>query len=119
MLSEFGRAVRRFRDEAGVSLKEMADFLEIPSSYLSAIEHGNKKISEKVLVATQKFFGRNGPSLDEWREIATRSPTHVKLDMRGASTIEQEVYLAVGQKFKQLPHELKKEIRDLLNQGDE
>lgn len=114
MLTEFGKASRRCRDEMGSNLKQMADYLEVPPSYLSAIEHGQKKVPRKIIEKTWEYFGATGPTMDEWVEYAQESPTHVKLDMTSADELERDVYMAVGRKFHLMPHERKKEIRDLL-----
>ncbi|MCW4237696.1 MAG: helix-turn-helix transcriptional regulator [Candidatus Thiodiazotropha sp.] len=119
MLTPFGKMVRRSRDEQNKSLKEMAIQLGVPSSYLSAIEHGQKKVSGKIVDATYRFFGDMGPSREEWQRLAEDSPTHVKIDLTSADDLEREVYLAVGRKFKSMPLRVKQEIRDLLKDDDD
>ena len=119
MLTPFGKMVRRCRDEQDKSLKEMADDLDVPSSYLSAIEHGQKKVSDKIVEATFAFFGEAGPSRENWQRLAEASPTHVKIDLTSADELEREVYLAVGRKFKSMPLHIKQEIRDLLKEDDD
>ena len=119
MLTPFGKATRRYRDEVGVTLKEMAEFLEVPSSYLSALEHGQKKVSEKVIEKTFQFFGEEGPTLDVWADLAAASPTHIKLDLTSASQLEREVYSAVGRSLRKMPAEIQKEIRDLIRKHDD
>ena len=114
MLTPFGKAVRRYRDEIGASLKQMADFLEIPSSYLSAMEHGKKNVSKRIIEGTFAFFGARGLTLEGWASLAEESPTHVKLDLTTADELEREVYETVGRRFKTMPDKIKVEIRDLL-----
>ncbi|GHC37345.1 hypothetical protein GCM10010096_03520 [Alcaligenes pakistanensis] len=47
-LTLFGEAVRHLRMRYDLSLKEMAQAIGISSAYLSAIEYGEKKLSEKL-----------------------------------------------------------------------
>ncbi len=47
-LTLFGEAVRHLRMRYDLSLKEMAQAMDISSAYLSAIEYGEKKLSEKL-----------------------------------------------------------------------
>jgi len=48
MITEFGRILRNIRMDCNELLKDMADKLNITSSYLSAIEHGKERF-QKVL----------------------------------------------------------------------
>ena len=41
-MTPFGAKLRRMRDKRNITLKEMADRLDISSAYLSALEHGKR-----------------------------------------------------------------------------
>ena len=41
-MTPFGAKLRRMRKERKITLKEMADRLDVSSAYLSALEHGKK-----------------------------------------------------------------------------
>ena len=45
-ITEFGKAVRKARIDASVTLGDMAEALEVSPPFLSAMETGRKKISE-------------------------------------------------------------------------
>lgn len=55
-LTPFGESARLLRMRLGVSLKSMADFMEISSSYLSSIEYGDKRLSQKHIDMAVAFF---------------------------------------------------------------
>lgn len=114
MLTPFGRAVRVYRNELNVNLKQMADALDVPSSYLSAIEHGRKPVSASFVDAVHRYFIQHGVPRDYWAELAAESPTHVKLDLTQADELEREVYMAVGRRFRDAPHQVKEDIRDFI-----
>jgi transcriptional regulator with XRE-family HTH domain len=44
-LTEFGKVVRRLRMEYDLSLKDMAKAMNMGSSYLSALEYGERKLN--------------------------------------------------------------------------
>lgn len=98
----------------GSSLTHMAAAFGVTPSYLSAIEHGQKNVSDKIVDAAFTYFGALGPTREKWAALARMSTTHVRLDLTTANDLEREVYLAVGRKFKAMPHELKEQIRRLL-----
>lgn len=46
MFTSFGKFARRLRIENGELLKDMAAKLDVTSSYLSAVEHGKKRVPD-------------------------------------------------------------------------
>ena len=55
-LNEFGKKARHLRMDHDLSLKEMADGMNISSAHLSALEYGDKKLHEAHLDAAVGFF---------------------------------------------------------------
>lgn len=55
-LTPFGEAVRLLRMRFGLSMKSMAEAMQISSSYLSGIEYGEKRLSEKHVESALAFF---------------------------------------------------------------
>lgn len=55
-LTLFGEAVRHLRIKFDISLKAMAEAMGISSAYLSSIEYGEKKLSEKLSDSAIAFF---------------------------------------------------------------
>lgn len=49
MLTPFGKALRKLRLDLNISLKDMAEKLNVSSSFLSAVETGKKKIPQNFL----------------------------------------------------------------------
>ena len=50
LLSEFGRNVSRFRDQAGLSQEKLAENAEIDRTYLSGIERGVRNPGIKTVL---------------------------------------------------------------------
>lgn len=80
-LSEFGKVVRISRLEKNKTLKQMADFAEVTSAYLSAIEMGRKEITEKVVDAVAAFLGYNSDEKDHLHAVANRSNGKVRVNL--------------------------------------
>lgn len=55
-LTPFGEAVRLLRMRHDVSMKSMADFMDISSSHLSGIEYGEKRLLQKHIDSALAFF---------------------------------------------------------------
>lgn len=55
-LTPFGEAVRVLRLKYGISLKQMADAMEISSAYLSSLEFGDKRLLQKHINSATDFL---------------------------------------------------------------
>ncbi|MBW8865185.1 MAG: helix-turn-helix transcriptional regulator [Verrucomicrobia bacterium] len=49
-LSQFGRNVSRFRDQAGLTQEKLADKADLDRSYLSGIERGVRSPGIKIVI---------------------------------------------------------------------
>ena len=54
MLSEFGRNVSRFRDQAGLSQDKLAEKADLDRTYLSGIERGVRNPGIKTVIKLAK-----------------------------------------------------------------
>lgn len=114
MLTPFGRMVRKLRIDKGVRLKDMADFLDVPSSFLSAVENGRKQIPDTMIDGVYVYFGELGVSKSEWLSLARNSVTRITVDLTDYSEPDRQAALAFGRKFKDLPADKKTLIREIL-----
>jgi transcriptional regulator with XRE-family HTH domain len=63
-ITEFGKAVRKARIDAEVSLLDMATELNTSSAFLSAMEMGRKKVPDSWVEVIEAFFARKGVHVD-------------------------------------------------------
>ena len=73
-ITEFGKAVRKARIDAGVTLVAMADELETTTSFLSAMEMGRKKIPASWVEKIEHYFYQRQVSvrLGELADVANK-----------------------------------------------
>jgi transcriptional regulator with XRE-family HTH domain len=55
-LSAYGLCVRKLRLEHGLTLRDMAEVLEVSSPYLSSIELGERSLTQKLAAKTIAFL---------------------------------------------------------------
>lgn len=85
-MTPFGSRVRQLRAEKGVSLKQMADELEISSAYLSALEHGHKGVPSPMLLRQIcTYFGLIWDAAEEVERLSALSNPRVTVDTAGLS----------------------------------
>lgn len=85
-MTPFGDRVRALRARKGVSLKQMADELEISSAFLSALEHGRKGTPSPMLLRQIcTYFGLIWDEAEEMERLAIVSDPRVVVDTAGLS----------------------------------
>lgn len=74
-ITEFGKAVRKARIDAGVTLVAMAEELRTTTSFLSAMEMGRKKIPTDWVKAIEQYFYNRQVSvrLGELADVANKT----------------------------------------------
>ena len=114
MLTEFGKKVRKLRIDKGVRLKDMAEYLDVSSAYLSAVETGKKKASKNILEGIAKYFKLKGEQKAELLQIAAQSAEEVKINLKGMSDDSIETATAFARKFPNMKPIDMKELMKLL-----
>jgi transcriptional regulator with XRE-family HTH domain len=86
-ITDFGKAVRKARIEADVTLAAMAAELETTPSFLSALEMGRKKIPADWIGKIESYFARRGVlgvQLGKLADVANKS-----VSLEGLSPAQQ------------------------------
>ncbi len=114
MLTEFGKLIRKYRIDNNLILKDMADALDLPSSYLSAMEMGRKVVSNdflEKLFATYYFSQEEQQSLIEAARLSANS---VKINLENVNLSRRNMALSFARKFDSLDEETVKKILEYL-----
>jgi transcriptional regulator with XRE-family HTH domain len=83
-MTPFGQRVRQLRAERKVSLKAMAEALEVSSAYLSALEHGRRGAPTWIMVQRIiTYFNVIWDEAEELQRLAERSHPRVTIDTAG------------------------------------
>lgn len=104
-LTPFGRAVRNGRMEIGARLKDMADFLQVSSAYLSAVETGAKKLTDDLLDGVLSYFRQHSLDVTPIQRAAYQSQEEVTLDLGNTSAETREVIAAFARRFPDMDDE--------------
>jgi predicted transcriptional regulator len=112
-LTEFGTAVRKGRIEGRVTLKEMADELDVSPAYLSGLEVGRKKVPADWVKKIEQFFRRRKVAVDNLQALADISNKSIPLD--GLKPHEQ--VLLAGFARRSLTNEQIKKFAQLLEKA--
>ena len=83
-MTPLGAKIRQLREERGISLKDMAQALNISSAYLSALEHGRRgKPTGFLLHRMIAFFNVIWDEAEEFQRLAEISDPKITIDTAG------------------------------------
>ncbi|MCX5567630.1 helix-turn-helix domain-containing protein [Kaistia nematophila] len=116
-MTPFGRKLRAMRDERGLSLKTMAEGLQVSSSYLSALEHGRRGSPSWFMVQRIiAYFNVIWDEAEELQRLAETSHPRVVVDTAGLDPAATELAHLLAAKIAGLSakslRDLKKAVRD-------
>jgi transcriptional regulator with XRE-family HTH domain len=102
-VTPFGARLRALRAERGITLKHLAEGLQVSAAYLSALEHGNRGAPSAGLVhQVNEFFGLIWDEADDLAKLARLSNPRVTVNTAGM-TPEQT---ALANRLAQAIHRL-------------
>lgn len=102
MFTPFGKVVRKHRVENGKRLKDMADFLNVKSSFISAIETGKKAVPVSLVDKVAEFLELDESGLIELRQLANESLSRISIPLGSANKERRELATAFSRKFDDL-----------------
>lgn len=109
MLTPFGQFVRKKRIDKFITLKEMADYLQVSSAFLSGVEMGRKAVPEDWAQKLSTYLELPPEENEELMRTISKSKKALKIDLEGVSPQCREMAFAFARKFRDLsPEELDK-----------
>ena len=114
MVTQFGKILRFYRLDHGYILKDMADALEVPSSYLSAMEMGRKAVSKEFLNKLISTYPFTEAEIEQLKQAAEMSASSVRLSTENLNTEKRELLFNFARQFDSIDDETVKKIKALL-----
>lgn len=109
MITPFGVATRKLRLDRGLRLLDMAEKLDLSSSFVSAVETGKKPIPAGYVDTIVRELGLTRSEASELQRAADRSKTTV--DVHGLKGAQRELVAAFARKIDDLPSELLEQFK--------
>ena len=105
-MTPFGARLRALRADRGVTLKHLAEALQVSAAYLSALEHGKRGAPSAGLVhQVNEYFGLIWDEADELSRLARLSNPRVTVNTAGLTPEQTALANRVAQMIHRLPPE--------------
>ena len=102
-MTPFGAKLRDLRDARGITLKQMAEGLQISAAFLSALEHGKRGRPSPILVRQVcGFFHIIWDEAEELERLARISHPRVVVDTAGLSPKATELANTLAERIGEL-----------------
>ena len=115
MATEYGKILRKIRIDRGEILGDMADNLEISSSYLSSIETGSRNVPQNFTDLISEKYGLNKQIINKLRKAEVDNIKEIKLPFNDKiSNMRKETAVIFARTFKNIDDGDMEKIRAIL-----
>ena len=103
-MTPFGARLRALRADRGLTLKDLAEGLQVSAAYLSALEHGKRGAPSAGLVhQVNEYFGLIWDEADDLARLARLSNPRVTVNTAGLTPEQTALANRVAQMIHRLP----------------
>jgi transcriptional regulator with XRE-family HTH domain len=103
-MTPFGARLRALRASRGVTLKQLAEALQVSAAYLSALEHGKRGAPSAGLVhQVNEYFGLIWDEADDLSRLARLSNPRVTVNTAGLTPDQTALANRLAQSIDRLP----------------
>ena len=118
-MTPFGLKMRELRRARSITLKRMAEDLQISPAYLSALEHGHRGRPSTVLLRQIcSFFNVIWDEAEELQRLAAISHPRIVVDTAGLSPKATELANRMAERIGELDEATLESVLDLLKKPD-
>lgn len=115
-MTPFGARLRALRADRGVTLKRLAEALQVSAAYLSALEHGKRGAPSAGLVhQLNEFFGLIWDDADDLSKLARLSNPRVTVNTAGLTPEQTALANRLAQGIHRLTPETVSALHALLD----
>lgn len=114
MLTKFGKFTRKLRIDSGELLKDMADKLQVTSSYLSAVEVGKRTAPKKWATLLKDIYSLSDSDYEILLNTIDESREEVTFNLADMKAKDQDIILSFARKFDTLDDFQKEKIKQIL-----
>jgi transcriptional regulator with XRE-family HTH domain len=105
-MTPFGARVRALRTQRGITLKSLAESLQVSAAYLSALEHGKRGAPSPGLVhQVNEVFGLIWDDAEDLARLARLSHPRVSVNTAGLTPEQTALANRIAQTIHRLPPE--------------
>ena len=112
-ITEYGRVIREFRKDVNVSLRQMAEAIGFSPTYISAVEVGEKGITDDLVEKVIGFFRKKGMKTLQFAQLrASVDRTRKAVDVSNLDDTGRLAVATFARKWTDLDQKARKDFLD-------
>lgn len=119
MITKFGKMLRKIRIDHSEVLRDMAERLNVSTSFLSAVEVGKKKVPSGWIDEISDKYELTEVERRQLDDAAKASIPVVKINLSGSDEYQREAALVFARDFDSLTDETAAQIINLLKKNQQ
>lgn len=110
MATLFGKEIRKLRVDRDVTLRKMADSLNISPSYLSSIETGKRALTDDVRDKMIGYFNLSLSEVNKLKGFASRTNDEVNINLASLEESKSETAVLFARTLEELSEDKNEEL---------
>jgi transcriptional regulator with XRE-family HTH domain len=115
MRTSIGDFLRRLRMNNGQKLKDMAEILDVTSSFLSAVENGKKSMPNSMFNKIKEEYKLTDEQVEQMKKSILESQNTISLNVKNVSNMNRELAVSFARQFDEMDEETSRQILNVLN----
>lgn len=114
MVTSFGKILRKIRIDNNEILKNMAEKLNVTSSFLSAVENGKKRIPNNWLNEISCLYDLNSSEIENLEFAFSETNESIKISFEGLNLESKKLAFSFARKLNELDDAEIESLKNLL-----
>lgn len=114
MFTSFGKFARELRMNNNELLKDMAGKLYVTSSYLSAVEHGKKRIPDDWQEKLSEIYHLSSEQIAELKLAIIQSADEIEINLKNTTDVQKQVAYSFARRLESLSEDELDKIQEIL-----
>lgn len=110
MATLFGKEIRKLRVDKDVTLRKMADSLDMSPSYLSSIETGKRSLTDDVRDKMIGYFDLSLSEVNKLKDFASKTNHQVNISLASLADNKSETAVLFARTLEDLSDEKNEEL---------
>lgn len=119
MLTQLGIFLRKLRLDTGEIMKEMAEKLDVSSSFLSAVENGKKKMPDSWYDAIINLYDLDREKQDELITAIEESQKSVEINLEDLSREKKRLAFSFARELENMNKDEVDKMKNFFNKDGE
>ena len=114
MITSIGNFLRKLRLKHQQILKDMANVLNVTSSFLSAVENGKKNMPPSWYPILESYYSLSYDEMETLHKSALESQKNISINIQNLNNYNRQLALSFAREFENIDEDTSKQLLSIL-----